>query len=300
MRAVKALRLAHLVETEEIQHDIGAFSRLDRLAEQRAVRLSVSLIAVAHFRNYKALLFRNHLLDRLHLRAIDHRRAGALVSGLESKITDDSDFRPLPKRKDSLRVLEKDRALCGCLSGECVMAFDIELLAVALRGFRRRKNSVQKLVDAGIEIFHGEASVLDRCHQLSRGAESGRRHLEVGTRLDCRDVIICAAPVRDYKSVVSPLAAEDFLEQVHALVGVLPVDLVVGSHDRPRASLGDRHLKSRQIDLPQGALVHDSVHRHAALLLGVHGKVLDAGVDALALYALHIRSGHLAGHIGVF
>ena len=56
---------------------------------------------------------------------------------------------------------------------------------------------------------------------------------------------------------------------------------------------------SREVDLAECTLIYDGVHRHAALLLGVHGEVLDTGVDALALNALYIRSCHFARHIGI-
>ena len=58
-------------------------------------------------------------------------------------------------------------------------------------------------------------------------------------------------------------------------------------------------LKAGQVQLAQGALIHDGVAGHAAQLLAVDGKVLGAGRDAVLLDAADIACGHLARQIGV-
>ena len=300
VRAVKALRLAHLVKSEEIQHDVGAFRRLDSFADQGIVRLAVPLVAVAHRGDRQSLFLLDHVLDRLHFRAVDHGGACALVPGRKGEVADDRNAGPLFQGKDPVLVLEKDRALRRRFSGERMVSLDIELFTVAFRRFRRRQDRVQKFVHARIEIFHGKAAVLYCFDKLSRGAEARRGHLEIGARLYCRDMVVRAAPVGDHEFVIAPLPSKDLFEEVHALIGVFPVDLVVRSHDGAGLRLVDRHLESRQVDLAERPLVHDGVHRHAPLLLRVHGEVLDAGIDALALDALHVGSSHLTRHIGVF
>ena len=75
---------------------------------------------------------------------------------------------------------------------------------------------------------------------------------------------------------------------MHTLISILTVNLIVGGHDRAGFRLIDRHFKSGQIDLTQCALINDRVHCHAALLLRVDRKVLDAGIYSLALDALYI------------
>ena len=213
---------------------------------------------------------------------------------------DDRDLGPFLQGKDPIRVLEKDRALRRRFSGERMVSLDIELFTVAFRRFRRRQDRVQKLIYARVEVFHGKAAVLYRFDKLSRGTESRRGHLQIRARLDSRDMVVRAAPVGDHEFVIAPLPPKDLFEEVHALIGVFPVDLVVRGHDGAGLRLVDRHLEPRQVDLAERPLIHDGVHGHAALLLGVHGEVLDAGIDALALDALHVGSSHLTRHIGVF
>ena len=300
MCAVQTFRLAHFIKSEEVENHIRILRRLDGFGEKHRIHFSVSLIAVAHRFDFQISLPSDQLLDRLHFRGIDHGGACSLVPGLESEIADYCDFGPRLKRKDLIIVFEKDRALRRCFSRQRMVSFDIKLLAVALSSLCGSQYRVQQLVHAGVQIFHGKGSVLDCLHQFPRGAESGSGHFQIRTGLDCRHVIIRSAPVGDHKSVVIPVTAKDFLKQMHTLVGILAVDLVVGSHDRAWFRLINCHFKSGQIDLAQGALINDRVHRHAALLLGVDRKVLDTGIYSLALDALHVGSGHPARQIRVF
>ena len=171
---------------------------------------------------------------------------------------------------------------------------------MSLGRFRRCENRVQKLIDARIQVFHGKISALNSLNQLSRRTEARCGHLQVGTCLDSCDMIVGSAPVGDYKSVKSPVAAKDILEKMHALIGILAVDLVVGRHDGAGLGLVDGQLEAGQIDLTERALIYDRVHGHAALLLGVDREVLDAGIHTLALDSLYIGSRHLACQIWIF
>ena len=83
------------------------------------------------------------------------------------------------------------------------------------------------------------------------------------------------------------------------LVGVGAVDQVVGRHDGLGLSLFYHHLKARQVDLPEGALVQDGIRGHAPQLLAVGRKVLGAGGNAVFLDAPDVSSGHFASQIGV-
>ena len=83
------------------------------------------------------------------------------------------------------------------------------------------------------------------------------------------------------------------------LVGVGAVDEVVGGHNGLGLCLFDHDLKAGQVQLAQGALIHDGVAGHAAQLLAVDGKVLGAGRDAVLLDAADVACGHLARQIGV-
>ena len=253
MCAVKSFRLAHLIEAEEIEDNVCAFCRLDGFTQERGIRFTASLIAVAHRRDCKILLFLDHVLDRLNLSGIDHGGACSLVSGQECEITDNSDLRACLQRQNAALVLKQDRTVRGSFSGQCMVSLDIEFFAVSLGRFRRCENRVQKLIDARIQVFHGKISALNSLNQLSRRTEARCGHLQVGTCLDSCDMIVGSAPVGDYKSVKSPVAAKDILEKMHALIGILAVDLVSRAwpHRWPARSRSDRsreacaHLRPR-------------------------------------------------------
>ena len=133
---------------------------------------------MAHRCDFQVLFF-DQVFDRLHLRGVDHRRTGALISGKECEISDYGNFCSRFKRKDRAFVLEKYRALSRCLSCQRVVAFDIELLAVAFGRLCGGQHCIQQFIHAGIQVFHGERTVLNRLHQLSGGSQSGCRHLEI-------------------------------------------------------------------------------------------------------------------------
>ena len=300
MFAVKTFGLTHLIETEEVEDNVRAFRCLDSFAQERCVRFAASLIAMAHGCDFQFLLFFDQVLDGLYLCGIDHGGTRALISGQEGEITHDCDLRACLQRQNAALVLKQDRTVRGGLSGQRMVTLNIEFFAVSLGRFRRCENRVQKLIDARIQVFHGKISALNSLNQLSRRTEARCGHLQVGTCLDSRDMIVGSAPVGDYKSVKSPVAAQDILEKMHALVGILAVDLVIGRHDGAGLGLIDGQLEAGQIDLAKRALIYDRVHSHAALLLGVDREVLDAGIYALALDSLHIGCRHLACQIRVF
>lgn len=56
-------------------------------------------------------------------------------------------------------------------------------------------------------------------------------------------------PVRHYQAVEAPFVAENVIDKGRLVVDILPVDLVVGSHDAPRVRCFDDDLKRAKIDL---------------------------------------------------
>ena len=64
-------------------------------------------------------------------------------------------------------------------------------------------------------------------------------------------------------------------------------------------SLLHGNLKAGEVNLPQGPLIHHAVAGHAQQLLGVGGKVLGAGGDAVRLDAPDETGGHFSRQVGV-
>ena len=90
--SVETLRLAHLIQTEEVKDHFGVFRCFDSFGEKHCVLFSVSEIAAAHRFDFQLSLSPDQFLHGLHFRGIDHGRACALIARQESKITDHGDF----------------------------------------------------------------------------------------------------------------------------------------------------------------------------------------------------------------
>ena len=84
------------------------------------------------------------------------------------------------------------------------------------------------------------------------------------------------------------------------LAAVHAVESVIGAHDGPGLRRLYRDFEAAQVDFAQGPIIDDGVHVHAAKLLVVHRKVLEAGANALRLNAVNQARGNLAVEQRVF
>ena len=111
-------------------------------------------------------------------------------------------------------------------------------------------------------------------------------HLQLKAGGNALDTVVHRAPVGHDKAVKAPRPAQNVGQQRLVLARIGTVEPVVAAHHGPGAGLFYGSLKGGQIDLLQGALVHTAVHRQAAGLLIVGGKMLDACAYALALHTV--------------
>src|SRR5690554_7806069 len=102
--------------------------------------------------------------------------------------------------------------------------------------------------------------------------------------------IVHATPIGDDHAIKTPFLPQDLIQQVVVVAAMFAPEFVVGTHNGPGAPFLYRRLKSRQINLPQRALVHLNINGAPFGFLIVYGIVLDTGGDAAALNALYIRS----------
>ena len=114
------------------------------------------------------------------------------------------------------------------------------------------------------------------------------------------NTIVISAPVGDDYPGETPLATENFTQQVHVFVGVHTVELVVTAHDGFWVRFGNGDFKCRQVDFTQGALVHDGVGHHAHVFLVVACKVLQAARHACGLHARYVCACHFACKVRIF
>ena len=243
---------------------------------------------------------RYHIHRMVELRAVDHGAARALVSRLPGKLTDHGDLAAFFQRQDVVLVFEQhDRLLAGLLR-EGVVGFHIEGLALpGVDRLARGEHHVEQLVDPDVDLGLGDPAVRDRLHELARAVAAGGGHLEVGARAHALDEVVVRAPVGHDEAVEAPGVAQDLLQEVGVFVGVDGVDHIVGGHDGLGAPLAHGDLEVGEVDLAQGALVHDGVGGHAPQLRVVRGEVLRAGGHAVCLDAADVARGHLAREIGV-
>ena len=78
-----------------------------------------------------------------------------------------------------------------------------------------------------------------------------------------------------------------------------PAQAAVAAHDGGGAALLDRKLKGLEVNFADGLLVRPDRDGQTVGFLIVQGKVLDVGVHALTVHALHHGSAHFAGQQAV-
>ena len=157
----------------------------------------------------------------------------------------------------------------------------------------RLYNVFQDTADIPVEVRLAEGTVSDGCQDPFLFGEVSRFH-QIIPGLDSFRRIRLVPPVRHHDAVEAPFIAQDAGQQVIALLGILPVDLVVRRHDRPRLRFFDRNLEILEIEFPQGALADQGVIFITVGLLVVQGEMLDGSSDAIGLDAPYIGCAHLA------
>ena len=178
------------------------------------------------------------------------------------------------------------------------MGREIDLLGVADPG--GGPGEVGDFRAAGGQIDATEPAGEAGVHQLPRRIQTWRRHLQVGAGTHGSHRVVGASPVADHHPLESPFGTQDLGKQMVVLVGVDPVDQVVGAHQRAWVSLAHRDFESGQINLPQGALVHYGVRGHSPQFLTVDREMLRCRGHPGRLDAPDVGRSEFAGQIGVF
>ena len=162
------------------------------------------------------------------------------------------------------------------------------------------EHDCQNALRRRIEHFFIHRAVLHGLDELPvvRGVLAG--HLKIQTGLKALDALRRRrAPVADDIAVEAPLIAKDLGEQALVFRRIRAVDAVIRAHDRPRLRAAHGGLKASEVDFAQRTLIHNAVAGHAVVLLIVHGKVLQADADILALHAVDVTRGELARQVRV-
>ena len=163
----------------------------------------------------------------------------------------------------------------------------------------RLHDVLQDPPDVAVDLFHGDASVADTGED-ALDLHIGTRVHQVVAGLDQQGGIVLEPPVRDHDAVVPPLVPEDGGQEFVVLLGVLPVELVVGTHHRPGFPFLHRDLEILQIDLPERPAAHQRIVLGPVRFLVIHRIVLDGGSGPITLDAPHVSRRHPAGEERVF
>ncbi len=158
----------------------------------------------------------------------------------------------------------------------------------------RLDDVLQDPPDIAVDFLHGNASV-PHTGEDAVDLHLGTRVHQVVAGLDGQDRIVLESPVRDHDAIVSPLVPEDGGQEFVILLGVFPVEFVVGAHHRPGLPFLHGDLEILQVDLPEGPAAHQCVVLGPVRLLVVHRIMLDGGTGSVTLDTPHIGSRHLAG-----
>ena len=163
------------------------------------------------------------------------------------------------------------------------------------------ENDVQNALHSGIEHLDIERAVVDRVNDLLVvcGVFTGHFKLHAGFKAL---YAVCGgrAPVAHHVAVKAPLIAENIGQQALIFSGERTVDAVIRAHNRPRLRVLYGSLKRRKVNFAQGAFINDAVAGHAVVFLTVGSEMLHADADILALHAIYVVFGKLAGEVRVF
>ena len=283
MAAVLALGLPALVQTQKQQTDLRLLCQVQSLYLQLFAFAPGTQEArgIAHY--VQAALFQG-VHGAVHPDGIYQGTARPLISGQGGKIADDGYGQALFQGQDMPLVFQQHRRAGRSLPGCLVVDGIVEALALAQGGAGGEEQlqiSLHRLVQKA--LF--QLSAPDRLYDLGVGEPAGGGHLQAAPGFYGGYPVVVAAPVGDDHALIAPFIAQDIPEQVHVLVGKVPVDPVIGTHEAAGPALRDGVAEALQIYLPESPLIHHLVHAHAPGLLAVHRIVLDAGGDALGLYA---------------
>ena len=296
--AVDALALLDLVQTHAEQNDVGVLRQRHGFLLQGVVCLALPLKALRITRAHKAALGQT-VEEGIHLDGVDGTGTGPLIPGRLGEVADDGHLLARFQGQDAALILEQNDALPRRAAGQRMMGVGVKGAGGRFDGGLGVQHQLQQLVQPGVHVRFRNFAAFHGLHQLPDGVVAGEGHLQRGAVLHAEGVVVGAAPVGDDGALEAPVLPQDVLEQMGVLVGIGAVDEVVGGHDGLRLCLFDHDLKAGEVDLPQGALVHDGVAGHPAQLLTVHREVLGAGRDAVLLDAADIARRHFTGQIGV-
>ena len=300
MRAVEAFGLVEPGQPGKEHDHISVLRRRDGFVDERLVR-SAEPTVVARCKGQ-----RRRVIDRglqggpgivqgpgIHLRA-----AGALVARPLRKSADHGDALAAGQRQQAV-VAEQHRGLHRRLSGQGMVGRTVDRL-LARCEVGTQEVQADRAHDGPIDHrlvqlagLHGAQHAL-----VVHAAAAGHFQIQAGGNPG--GPVIGGAPIRHDQPLEAPVVAEHLVQEPVVLAAIGTVEAVVRTHHRPGLRFAHRDFKPAQIQLAQGALVHNRVDGHAPVFLIVGREVLDRGAYAPGLHAANQCGGQLARQQRVF
>ena len=291
MRPVESFAFLQVGQPAEKKHGIRPFRRPEGLLRQRGMVAAGAAVAprigVADAAAIKGLL------GGYDGSRVDQRRSRPLEPHpLEQLAHYQQPF--LPGQGEDAVVLEQDGAVLGDGTGQPEGIFPVSI------GKRRRVpagiGEGEDALRRAVEFLRCKRAVLHRPEDRPPVVPHAARQLQITARAHPLGSVAGGSPVGQHKPAKPPLLPQNAGQQIGVLRGGDAVQPVVRAHHRIRPGLFDHPFKGAQIDFPQSPLVHHAVAGEAEILVGIGGKMLDAGADAPALYPLHKGRAEQAGH----
>ena len=193
-------------------------------------------------------------------------------------------------------VLQQHHAFRGSLARDPCMGIQIGPVADGLMTEGSRPHDqVEDAFDVSIQHPHIKLAISRRVQQCLL-LRLGAGHQQVVACLHLLHGVRPRKPVRHHDTFEAPFIAQHVLQQPGAFRGVGSVDLVVGSHDRPRTAFLDGDLEALQVQLAQRTLADLHVDGVAVPFMVVGCVMLGRRAHILRLDAADHGGGHLAGN----
>ena len=244
--------------------------------------------------------FSDYIHGVIQLRAVDNRAARSLIPCLLRKLTDHSNFAAFLQRKNIVFIFQQNDALLAALLRKGMVCLHIKRFSFQhINRFSCRKHDIQQFIHANIHFPLGNAAFPHCFYKLVRAISAGRRHFQMAACPYSFNKVVVCAPVRNYKTVKSPVIPQDLLQKVGVFIGVDPVDHVVGRHDGFRMPFFYGNFKVGQVDFTKRALIHYRVGCHPAQLNIISCKMLWACRNPVCLDTADIAGSHLPREIRI-
>ena len=231
---------------------------------------------------------------------MDITTAGSANDDVMGAVAKEGQLLPGCKRQCVMLVLQQHHAFRGSMARDPCMGIQIGFVADRLMTeCSGPHDQIEDAFDVSIQHLHINLALSGRVQQRLL-LRLGAGHQQVVACLHLLHRIRPRKPVGHHDALEAPFIAQHVLQQPEAFRGVGSVDLVVGTHDRPRTAFLDGDLEALQVQLAQRTLADLHVDGVAVPFMVVGRVMLGRRAHILRLDSADHGGGHLAGNQRIF